>query len=182
MSSVRLLTVAAASLLTGGALGSYATSALLGGAAEQVRPAPPPPVAECKCDPQAPPPVDPLAGRGITEGLTEIEGGAPADRQGQGVLPGLPPSALNRARSEAQRLLTPCAASPDALGEGTLVLELTVTATGGVGFIKQAQVVDLSGDAEWARSCVMDQVRRVRFDWSGADGQQTLKLPLRVGI
>ncbi|MEL7367419.1 MAG: hypothetical protein AAFN74_00800 [Myxococcota bacterium] len=175
MSSVRLLTVAAASLVTGGVLGSYATSALLGGAAEQVRPAPPPPapVAECKCDPIAPPPVDPLANRGLTEGLAEID--APA-------LPGLPPSALNRARTEAQRLLMPCATSSTALGEGTLVLSLTVTATGGGGFIKQAQITDSSGDAQWAESCVMERVRKVRFDWSGADGQQTLKLPLRVGI
>ena len=172
---VKLLAVAGVSMLAGGALGSYATSALLGGGQAPVSPVAkkPPAVQECNCETQtAARQVDPLAAGRIPEDLTEVRGTT---------LPGLPVSALNLARAAAQRELQPCATSGDAYGEGTLVLTLTVTATGGQGFIRQARVTAQSGDSDWARECVLERSRRVRFEWSGADGQQTLKLPIRVG-
>ena len=165
-------------MLAGGMLGSYATSALLGGGQPRVSPMPDPvpAVAECRCDDQDRAPVDPLASGRLPEGLTEIPG-AP----GQRTLPGLPVKALEIARAQAQRELKPCLTAEDALSEGTLVLTLTVTATGGQGFIREATVTAQSGDAEWAKDCVIERARAVRFEWSGADGQQTLKLPIRVG-
>ncbi len=176
--AVKLLTVAGVSMLAGGMLGSYATSALLGGGQPRVSPMPDPApvVAECKCDDQERPPVDPLESGRLPEGLTEIPGDP-----GEQALPGLPVKALELARAQAQRELKPCLSSADGLSEGTLVLTLTVTATGGQGFIREAAVTASSGDAEWAKDCVIERSRAVRFEWSGADGQQTLKLPIRVG-
>ena len=171
---VRLLAVATVSLLAGGALGGYATNALLDGGQDRVRPmpVPPPPALQCNCETPQQAAVDPLGAGRIPDDLTEVA--APA-------LPGLPVSALNRARAAAQQVLRPCATSSTAFGQGTLILTLTVTATGGQGFIREAAITGRTGDVSWAEECVMRRTRQVRFDWSGSDGQQTLKLPLQVG-
>ena len=171
----RLFAVAGVSFLAGGALGAYATSAILGGGQPPVRPSPQAkaPAEPCRCDEPAAAAVDPLGTGRIADDLTEVD--APA------ALPGLPVTALNRARASAQAQLKPCTTSSVAFGEGTLVLTLTVTATGGQGFISDAHITARTGDVEWAEPCIAQRARAIRFDWAGSEGQQTLKLPLRVG-
>lgn len=167
------MTASVASLVVGAALGSYATAALFGSSETvNVNPQKAPPAEPCRCEIPMPEPVDPLATSRVGEGITEID--APR-------LPGLPRSALELATRAAHEQFGPCATSSAAVGQGTLILELTVTATGGQGFVKDGGVVDRTGETEWAEQCMMRRLPAVRFEWSGGDGQQTLKLPLRVG-
>lgn len=97
-------------------------------------------------------------------------------------LPGLPPRALSLASKTMMEAVQPCLQRSIDDGErGIVVLALTVTATGGVGFFSEAKVVTHDGEVDGARECSVKSSRKARFDWDGADGRQDLRLPLEVG-
>ena len=66
---------------------------------------------------------------------------------------------------------------------GTVLLDLTVTATGGQGFISDASMVERSGDAVSSSElehCLLEAARRAKFEWSAEDGEAHVRLPVAL--
>ena len=175
----RTLLVLAFGLLSGGIIGAYATTTVYG------KRQPPPKAKALKCpacaecaacpppqDCDAPPPVV------IADDLAPVIGEGP-DEPADPTRPGLPASAIQLASTALARELGPCRTNAQETGAaGTLLLDLTITATVGVGHIRTADVVKSdAGDAMDA--CVLDAVARVQFQWAQADGESKLRYPVR---
>ncbi|MEL6186088.1 MAG: hypothetical protein AAFU79_15795 [Myxococcota bacterium] len=96
-------------------------------------------------------------------------------------LPGLPASVLPYAHEAVREVLEPCLAEAPPDFPGVALLQLTVTATGGEGFISEVIVLQATGGAEAAASCLEEAARTARFPWAGGDGRLTFKLPVSVG-
>lgn len=94
----------------------------------------------------------------------------------------MPASAIQMASAALKRELEPCIKSAEAEGiSGTLLLDLTITATSGVGHIQGADVVDTKGAVDGIEECLLDAAARVQFDWTQADGETKLRYPVRLG-
>lgn len=97
-------------------------------------------------------------------------------------LPGLPPSALKLASDAVIQQIDGCLRQAAGDGErGIVVLALTVTATGGVGFVSDATAATHDGDVTGALECGPRDAQRAKFEWNGSDGRQELRLPIQVG-
>lgn len=136
---------------------------------------PPPPCPAC------PPPVDcGVLGKFPVDPETQDPRPTPDfSEPPEGVgLPGLPASVIPLAHRAVQDGIAECLRS--ASDNGVALLELTVTATEGQGFIRNATVSRATRGAREVSDCLVESARRVRFEWSGRDGQLTFKLPVSV--
>ena len=182
--AARLLSGCAMSFLLGGVAAVFGLRTLYG-PTEQVEPSvdiplecpPPPPCPAC------PPPSDCSDGDALPEEtFTQNEWTPSPAAQGSGtLLPGLPASAIPRANTAIQAAITVCRETVDPSASGVVLLKLTVTATGTGGFIRDALVVQAPGLPSETADCFAREAKRARFDWTGADGELTFKLPVSVG-
>lgn len=136
----------------------------------------------CPECPACPPPVD-CGELGV---VPETTLQAPLDASEEafpesGGLPGLPPLALQQASEVIRIAVAPCLAQADALdAHGVLLLDLTITATGGQGFVRTLDATGRTGDPGPLEPCITARAQAARFSWDGDDGSQRLKLPIRV--
>lgn len=170
--------VAGASLILGAGLGAFVTQTIYGGPAERVDPSPErkfvcPEPKPCIC----PPPVD-CGERGVVPDGAEPVGEIAAIEVPDTSRPGLPASALKLATAAVREAIAPCLVDTEGLG-GHVLLRLTVTSTGGQGFIRAAEVEQTSGEVADVPECVSAYARRAKFDFE-PEGETELKLPLRV--
>lgn len=179
----RTLFVAGFCLLVGAAGGSLATKALYGDGGGVVVPAPVarPECPVCKECPACPPPPD-CGELGVVPTTPpppsgEGEEGPPPDQK-----PGLPASVIKPAGTAVETLIEPCLTAKEAEGlSGTVVLDLTVTATGGQGFISEVLVTRRVGAVDAIEPCLTGAAKRARFEWPTSEGELKFKLPVRVG-
>lgn len=195
----RLLFTSGLSLLAGGALGSYATRVIYGESVAPIDPAPPRarPCPVCRECPICPPPEDCVVAEGrepegdspevvrTATAVAPVELLVPASEEpDRERLHGLPASAIQLATTTVRAAVAPCL-EPAVRGEarGTILLDLTVTATGGQGFISEAAVYERSSDARETRGvepCLVENARRARFEVSADDGEARFRLPVRL--
>lgn len=176
----------AAGLLIGGVGGAYGMRLVYGDAPARVEVATPKNEVRTRCPecPTCPPPVDcgelgvvpvgeptaPITPTAQVEDSFETSG-----------LPGLPPLALKRASEAVRTAVEPCVAQADELGaHGVLLLDLTITATGGQGFMRAIDTSGRAGDPSMLEPCIITRARSARFSWDGDDGIQRLKLPIQI--
>lgn len=180
--TARLIFIATICLVAGGAAGAYATRTIYG-SVESV--AVPSAVRAPECPPPPPPPLCPPPpdcgelgvvprGDAPSGAVLEdpVEPPAPAK-------PGLPASAIRLGTQAVEQAVAACRGEGDA--DGALVLDLTLTATGGVAFISDAQIVRRSGQVESVEACVRDRAREARFAYGAAEGEARFKVPVRFG-
>lgn len=187
VSALRTFLVLGFGLLAGGIIGGYATSLVYG---QREAPRPPPPqvtptgAPSCPPCPVCPPSRPDLAAQDAPEvdapeevpPLEELELPQEAAR------PGLPASAVRLASTGFQREIAPCIQQArDTALAGTLLLDLTVTATGGIGHIRDVGVVRREGSVEALETCLVEAAGRVQFDWGSGDGESKLRYPVQVG-
>lgn len=176
--SSKLFLVAGASLLVGGGLGAFVTQTIYGGHAERVDPSPDRPL---KCpEPKpciCPPPVD-CGENGIVPDGAEPVGEIAAIEVPDTTRPGLPASALGLATAAVKEAIAPCLIDTEGLG-GNILLRLTVTSTGGQGFIRTAEVTKTSGEVADVPECVSAYARRAKFEFE-TEGETQLQLPIKV--
>ncbi len=185
MAHVGMLVVSGLTFVLGGAAGIMLTRTIYGVEGGQVSPAPPPVVAACPPPSCAPCPVcqEPTETAVVPPPITETATLAAPGPKPLDLGPakaGLPAQAISLASGAVTGQLGPCLNTPNA--NGTLVLELTVTATGGQGFIREVLIGRRTGNVAPVEDCVLVGAKRARFDWAGADGELKFKLPVRVGI
>lgn len=184
--------VASSCLLLGGFVGAYATASLHGqtepilvvqsggGGTKPSCPA----CAEC---PRCPAPVD-CGERGVIPTTTRSALHPLLAPQGDDSEPhrtaGLPATAIQAASRTVWTEIAPCIKSA---GErqisGSIVLDLTVTATGGKGFIRETDLLvgpDGVTVADDIRECLVEGADRAEFPWEGSDGEARFRLPVRL--
>lgn len=200
----RLLAVSCLALVVGAAAGGYATQLIYGKSGQpQVDPSPEP-VRECPTCPSCPacpPPPDceevsqiPSA-PDILEDSTDpdqaFDGDEPMDlenptppvvrRPDRPVRVGLSAKAVQQAGAAVRAAVGSCLQPEGSDAHGMLLLDLTVTATSGAGAVTDATVSQRSGETASVEDCVLREAAAAQFVHEGADGQQRIKLPLRVG-
>ncbi len=197
----RLLVVSCLALVVGAAAGGYATRLIYGDSGQPPVDPSPEPVRECptcpRC-PACPPPPDCEeisqipSDPDILEDSTDPEVLGDPDapdlqrarptRPTAPVRPGLSARAVQQAGAAVRLAVAPCL-DDEAVGEshGMLLLDLTVTATSGAGGVSDALISQRSGQTEPVEACVLREAAAAQFVHEGADGQQRIKLPLRVG-
>ena len=78
--------------------------------------------------------------------------------------------------------MQPCIATAREAGAaGSLLLDLTVTASSGVGHISSTDIAVRETTDEAIGPCLLEAAERVQFDWPSADGQSQLRYPVRIG-
>jgi hypothetical protein len=179
VSGLRTFLVLGVGLIVGGLAGAWATSAVHGSGGE--RPPGPssacPPCPVCSAEKPALPPVPE---RDVDEIAAEDE--PEVDLPSDPARAGLPASAVKLASAGLQREIAACLALPEVQGEyGALLLDLTITATGGIGHIREVGVVRREGEISRVEACIDEGARRVQFDWGGGDGESRLRYPVQVG-
>jgi hypothetical protein len=96
--------------------------------------------------------------------------------------PGLPASAIKLASEALRRELGPCIETARAAdGHGSLVLDLVVTATSGIGHIRSAALASVSGALGGLDGCAIEAAKRVQFAWTEDDGESKLRYPVTLG-
>ncbi|MBK6684336.1 MAG: hypothetical protein IPG45_07670 [Deltaproteobacteria bacterium] len=179
----RTLFIAGFCLLVGAAGGSLATRALYGDGGGVVVPTPPtrPECPICKECPACPPPPD-CGDLGVVPTETPPPTILGEDGPTPEAKPGLPASVIKPAGTAVEVLIEPCLTAKEAEGlSGTVVLDLTVTATGGQGFISEVLITRRVGAVESVEPCLSDAAKRARFEWSEGEGELKFKLPVKVG-
>lgn len=162
----------AVGLFAGAIGGAYAMTIVYGdGPSERIAPSercPPPP----PCEPCLPAPSCPTA-----VPMVELDEDAlpPVDLPVAAEV-GLPQSAVNLAMKGFARESEVCRAG----ASGTLVLDLTVTASTGLGRISGLETVLAEGDARSALPCLEAAAKRVQFEWSAGEGRARLRYPLSL--
>lgn len=183
--AARLFFAAGLSMLAGGAIGSYATRLIFGGSTENIDPVTPrqkicPP---CEC-PMCPPPPDCGDVNAVPTSTAPRAILLPEDDEvDRDKRPGLPASAVQLATKQVREETKACLNALQVEVHGTLLLELTVTATGGQGFISDASMIERSGDAVSSNDlehCLLDAARRAKFDWPAEDGEAHVRLPVAL--
>jgi hypothetical protein len=166
-------------LFAGGIVGGYAITVVYGVGAPRVeKPSTCPPAPAPSCPPcelaATPDTVEELPDAGTS---TVVLPGYEAPRP---KLPGLPTSAVRLASQGVEREVQACAAG---LGqaEGTVIVDFTITATAGQGFLRAVRVVRTDRRAVDLLECVERGLPKVRFEWGGSDGETRLRYPLLVG-
>lgn len=172
-------------MLVGGAVGAYATRAIYGDSPENIDPVTPRqkicPTCEC---PVCPPPPDCGDVNGVPTSTAPRAILIPEDEEpDRHTKPGLPASAVQLATGSVRTEVRPCLATIPYEVHGTVLLDLTVTATGGQGFISDASMVERSGDAVSSSElehCLVEAARAAKFEWSGEDGEAHVRLPVAL--
>jgi hypothetical protein len=174
--SARLLFVALVSLLLGGAAGAYATRVLYG-EPESVA-INTPQAAECAPCPVCPvcPQPAPLDLIPTSTGTSTTAGAAPVAPSA----PGLPAAAIRVANQTVGAAIQPCLTSTMAEGvDGTVLLDLTVTASAGEAVFSEVAFARKVGNVEPVERCLRDRIGSARFAWHG-EGRGKLRLPVRI--
>ena len=97
---------------------------------------------------------------------------------------GLPARALKMATDAVLEEIAICRTEMSNWVRDTLVLELTVTATVGAGFIREVHIVERSKDGtadKQADDCILGVASRTRFVWAEGEGESKLRIPVRLG-
>lgn len=183
VSALRTFVLLGFGFLAGGLVGGYAVSVVYG---DGDRPATTPPqTAPCPvcpvCAPQRPI-EDP--GRTPDEQVEpeEIEPPEEIEVPQEATRPGLPASAVRLASGGFQRESATCIEQANAAGtNGSLLLDLTVTATGGIGHIRELGVVKKTGEVGALETCLGEAAKRVQFEWRSGEGESKLRYPVQVG-
>ena len=180
----RTFLVLAFGLICGGIIGAYATTTVYG-KRRVAAPQPAPSCPACPVCPTCPPPVDCDAPPPVVSPTAPArmfdDPEDPIPDPGASRRPGLPASAIGLASRALMRAIEPCRTSSTGPDEsGSLLLELTITATSGVGHIRQTDVNQSEGDLEVFQSCVLEAAAEVQFEWTGEDGESRLKYPVRL--
>jgi hypothetical protein len=171
-------------------MGAYAMSTLYGRSPD-AEPRPSALVAqqlESQCAPcpacrTCAPPVDcdvspPVIGPQETRHLMELEGQDGVDTPSK---PGLPVSALQAAvRGVKSRLETCTSATVAVAWSGSLVADLTVTATAGVARISNARIIQTEGEVDGFGSCFLDAAQAFEFEWPHEDGEGRVRQAFSV--
>ena len=190
--AARLVLGCTISFVLGGAAGVYGLRTLYGDidpvdpARERTPECPSPP----PC-PACPPPVDcGLQGRlppadapfETFEDESDTDSSDDPSWEEDASMAGLPASAVPLAHAAVKSEIETCfELLEDPAPSGIALLQLTVTATGGVGFVTEALVTRATGGAAELAGCLGEAARRARFVWKGPDGRLNFKLPLSVG-
>jgi hypothetical protein len=183
--TARLFFAAGVSLLAGGAIGAYATRAIYGDSPEDIEVVKPqtricPP---CEC-PTCPPPPDCGDINGVPTSTAPRAILIPEDEEvDRDKKQGLPASAVQMASGKVRLELVPCLATAPPEAHGTVLLDLTVTAADGQGFISEALLTERSGDAVSSgelERCLLEAAQRAKFEWSGEDGEAHVRLPVAL--
>lgn len=174
----------AAGLLIGGAGGAYAMRLVYGDAPARVDVGAPQNELRLRCPEcrACPPPVD-CGELGLVPEAVPSTPLSPREvlPPESGGLPGLPPLALKRASEAVRTAVAPCVAQAEELdAHGVLLLDITVTATGGQGFVRTLEAGGRTGAPGPVEPCIIDRAWSARFAWDGDDGVQRLKLPIQV--
>ena len=185
----RLLLVLIFGLFSGGVIGAYAMNSLYGQRrAPQRRPTELvqaqndpnslcPPCPECKaCAPQndcdVPPPV--VGPTSESHFPLEETDGSNKDRVPQS---GLPPRVLSDVVKELSIQLQSCKSS--SVSEG-IIVDLTITATGGFARVSGADVVN-DAENESLVNCFMENYPRPQLPWPGQEGSMKLRQVFNLG-
>lgn len=177
----KLFFVAGLSLLVGGAAGAFTTRTLYGGPIESVDPSPDraPACPKCRECPVCPPPVD-CGELGVVPVGDEPTGVVPdAVDVPEAARPGLPAAAVGLATTAVKDAVADCLNDVEGSG-GHVLLSLTVTSTGGQGFIRNAEIAKTSGDVSAQTDCIVSNARRAKFEFE-PEGELRFQLPLKVG-
>jgi hypothetical protein len=181
---LRLALALASGLIVGVILGAYVTSSIYGSKEEKeaaiigavkcpqcpVCPAPTAPLKEAREDEEEAPSGLPVK---TSTRPREIE--VPSGR------PGLPASAIRLASEALKRELQPCVETARAGGaHGAVVLDLVITATSGLGHIRQASLANMEGALAGFEGCAIDAAKKVQFEWHEDDGESRLRYPVQL--
>lgn len=90
---------------------------------------------------------------------------------------GLPSSAVALAVKGFSREIEICRGGA---ASGMLVLDLTITASAGIGRISSMTEVSASGTGSASLPCLEAASRRVQFEWSSGEGKTKLRYPLSL--
>lgn len=102
----------------------------------------------------------------------------PSDRP---TIPGLPASAIAVARRAVEASIAECPISKDPYRNTSVaLLHLTITVTSGRGHIREAWVYPQEHANAVVADCLSNAARKAGFEWTGADGEITLKLPVSL--
>lgn len=160
-------------LFAGAIGGAYAMTIIYGEPpSERIAPSercpPPPPCERCPPAPSCPTAVPMVE---LEEGdIVPLELPNPQET-------GLPESAVSLAMNGFARESSPCRTEETS---GTIVLDLTVTASAGLGRISKLLRVSSEGSADQALPCLESAAGRVQFEWSGSDGRSKLRYPMSL--
>lgn len=178
VSSLRTFLAVGSGVIAGGILGAYVTTTIYGERVD-VPPAPAPvlcpPCPVCRA----------VSSSTEAEGLRAVVPAVDPDQPPPEVevpeiaRPGLPASAVRMASAAFEREVAPCLSGGGG-GEGMVVLELTVTATGGIGHIRELEITRREGMVGEIEACAGEAARRVQFEWPSGDGESKLVMPLKL--
>ncbi|MFO0725029.1 MAG: hypothetical protein U1E65_14715 [Myxococcota bacterium] len=179
MSVLRTFVVFGVGILVGGVVGGYATTVVYGErptAVEPKFPACPPcpacPVASPSIAEESPHPDSPdevvVAPSG---GPEEVDVGSEPAR------PGLPSQAVKIASSAFGREIQSCLTKEV---EGTALFDLTVTATSGIGHLREVVLIKADPKLKALEPCFLEAAKRVQFGWSQGEGESKLRYPLML--
>jgi len=175
-------------LIAGGVIGAYAMTVVYGQHQRGPEPAKVicPPCPACV----APPPSPGVASAGGEDDTTPETGPSPGasatpagpetlDLPTEGRVPGLPSSALKLASSGFTREIAPCLDQARTENmSGSLLVDLTVTSTDGIGRIRDLGVIKADATAAGLQPCLLEAARRVHFEWTNGDGESRLRYPI----
>jgi hypothetical protein len=183
--ATRLFFAAGISMIVGGVIGSYVTGLVYGDSPGEIDPVTPrqkicPP---CEC-PACPPPPSCGDLNGVPTSTAPRAILVPEDEEvDRDKKPGLPASAVQLATSKVRAEVASCFANLPFEVHGTILLDLTVTATGSQGFISDASMIEKSDDvvsSSELEHCLVDAARRTKFEWNAEDGEAHVRLPIAL--
>lgn len=90
---------------------------------------------------------------------------------------GLPGSAVALATRGFAREVESCRGGE---ASGTIVLDLTITASAGIGRISAINSVSAEGGGDRALPCLESAAARVQFEWTSGEGRTRLRYPLSL--
>ena len=177
MSVVRTFVVFGVGIIAGGIIGGYATAVVYG-----ERPTPSlAALPACPACPACPSPARrPREEPGPAEPETAVEvspSGAPEeiDLGSEPARPGLPAQAVRIASAGFGREIQACLTKET---EGTALFDLTVTATSGVGHLREVTLLKADPKLKALEPCFLEAAQRVQFAWPQGEGESKLRYPL----
>jgi hypothetical protein len=186
----RLLATLVFGALCGGIIGAYAMSTLYGRRVSSSRPSDLGPQSPdqlacplCPKCPSCPPPVDckveaPVIAPGQDTSIMEDLGEGLTDVRAK---PGLSANAMVLAVSSLKLGVQDCQTSTLASEwSGSVVLDLTITATAGWGRVREAVVVQSDGEVLEFGQCLIEAAQNTKFEWLFSDGEGRLRQAFSV--
>jgi hypothetical protein len=181
---LRLALAVASGLIAGVVLGAFVTSSIYGTKEEKEAAI----IGAVKCPPCPTCPAPSVPPKEAREDEEDAPGSLPmktSTRAREIELPtgrpGLPASAIKLASEALRRALEPCIETARAGGaHGAVVLDLVITATSGIGHIRQASMSNIEGAFGGFEGCAIDAAKKVQFEWHEDDGESKLRYPVQL--